>query len=67
MKNLPTGMIPDRDNIVYFDTEKYQFYMIRWEDGGNNDIAHRIYIPQAHIQILSRTKLLKYLKSRKIV
>ena len=45
MNNLPKGMIPDRDNIVYYDTEKELFYMIRWEDGGNSDIPHRIYIP----------------------
>lgn len=44
MKNLPDGMIPNRDNVVYFDTEKHQFYMIKWEDGGNNDIATKIYI-----------------------
>lgn len=46
MKGLPEGMYPDRDNAVYYDTERQQFYMIRWEDGGNNDIAHRIYIPK---------------------
>ena len=46
MKNLPSGMIPDRDNIVYYDTEREQFYMIRWEDGGNDDIPVRIYIPK---------------------
>lgn len=44
MKNLPKGMIPDRDNVVYYDTELEKFYMIKWEDGGNGDIAHRIYI-----------------------
>ena len=44
MKNLPKGMIPDRDNVVYFDTEKYQFYIINWEDGGNRDIPTRHYI-----------------------
>jgi hypothetical protein len=26
MKNLPEGMIPDRDNVAYYDTEKEQFY-----------------------------------------
>lgn len=46
MKNLPEGMIPDRDNIVYYDTEKDQFYIIKWEDGGNKDIPVRIYIPK---------------------
>ena len=45
MKNLPNGMIPDRDNIVYYDTEREQFYMIRWEDGGNDDIPIRVYVP----------------------
>lgn len=44
MKNLPEGMIPNRDNVVYYDTERKRFYMIKWEDGGNNDIAKRIYI-----------------------
>lgn len=42
--NLPEGMVPDRDNIVYYDTEKGQFYIIKWEDSGNNDIAVRYYI-----------------------
>jgi hypothetical protein len=46
MKNLPKEMLPDRDNIVYYDTEKNQFYMIKWEDTGNNDIPIRIYIPK---------------------
>ena len=44
MKNLPAGMIPDRDNVVYYDTEKMQFYIIKWEDGGNRDIPVRHYI-----------------------
>ena len=44
MKGLPEGMIPDRDNIVYFDTERFQFYIIKWEDTGNNEIPHRHYI-----------------------
>ena len=44
MENLPEGMIPDRDNIVYYDTEKGQFYIIKWEDGGNSDIPTRYYI-----------------------
>lgn len=44
MKNLPKGMIPDRDNAVYYDTEVEQFYIIQWEDGGNSDIPHRHYI-----------------------
>jgi len=44
MKNLPEGMIPDRDNVVYFDTEKWQFYIIKWHDTGNADIPQRIYI-----------------------
>tara|TARA_R110000772_G_scaffold267998_2_gene393822 strand:+ start:306 stop:452 length:147 start_codon:yes stop_codon:yes gene_type:complete len=46
MKNLPEGMIPNRDNIVYFDTERMQYYMVSWEDGGNNDIPTRHYIPK---------------------
>ena len=44
MKNLPEGMKPDRDNQVYYDTEKRLFYIIQWEDGGNRDIPHRHYI-----------------------
>lgn len=44
MENLPDGMIPDRDNIVYFDTERKQFYIIQWEEGGNRDIPTRHYI-----------------------
>lgn len=48
MKNLPEGMIPDRDNVVYYDTEKRQFYIIKWEDGGNNDIPIRIYLPKIY-------------------
>ncbi len=46
MKNLPKGMIPNRDNLVCYDTEKEQFYIIEWIDGGNNDIAVRHYIPK---------------------
>ena len=46
MENLPKGMIPDRDNQVYYDTEKCQFYMIKWIDTGNNEIPERIYIPK---------------------
>ena len=42
-------MIPDRDNVVYFDTidtEERRFYMIKWEDGGTRDIPIRIYISE---------------------
>jgi len=46
MKNLPNGMIPDRDNIVYYDTEKKQYYIIKWVDGGNRDISTRYYIKE---------------------
>jgi hypothetical protein len=46
MENLPDGMIPDRDNVVYFDTEKMQFYIIQWEDRGNGDRPVRHYIPK---------------------
>ena len=45
MKNLPEGMKPDRDNVVYYDTEKGQFYIIKWEDNGNGDTPIRYYIP----------------------
>jgi hypothetical protein len=51
MKNLPEGMIPDRDNQVYYDTEKAQFYMIRWENGGNNDIPVRYYINKVALEL----------------
>ena len=44
MKNLPKGMIPDKDNKVYYDTETEEFYIIKWEDGGNNDYPIRHYI-----------------------
>ena len=44
MKNLPKGMIPDRDNMVYYDTELERFYLLSWEDGGNNDYSTRHYI-----------------------
>ncbi len=37
-------MYADVDNSVYYDTEKGQFYIISWEDGGNNDIPTRHYI-----------------------
>lgn len=44
MENLPEGMYPDRDNAVYYDTERKLFYIIKWTDGGNNDIPTRYYI-----------------------
>lgn len=50
MKNLPKGMIPDRDNIVYYDSEQGRFYIIKWEDGGNSDIATRYYIPNISVE-----------------
>ncbi len=46
MVGLPAGMVPDRDNVVYYDTERQQFYFIIWQDGGNSDIPTRIYIPK---------------------
>jgi hypothetical protein len=52
MINLPKGMKPDRDNQVYYDTERNQFYMIQWIDTGNNDIAKRIYIPKGNFKDL---------------
>jgi hypothetical protein len=45
MKNLPEGMIPDRDNVVYYDTEKQMFYLIDWKDLGNRDNPVRHYLP----------------------
>ena len=44
MIDLPKGMIEDRDNTVYYDTEKKLFYMIKWEDMGNSDYPRRYYI-----------------------
>lgn len=44
MENLPKKMIADRDNVVYYDTEIGEFYLISWEDGGNRDIPTRHYI-----------------------
>lgn len=44
MENLPEGMKADRDNKVYYDTEKQMFYMIHWIDTGNNEIPKRHYI-----------------------
>lgn len=44
MKGLPEGMIVDRDNVVYYDTEKQLFYMIKWRNEGDRDIAYRFYI-----------------------
>ena len=44
MKNLPEGMIEDRDNIVYYDTELKRFYIIKWVDNGNSDFPKRYYI-----------------------
>ncbi len=41
---LMTMKKPDRDNVVYYDTEKGQFYIIKWEDGGNSDTPKRYYI-----------------------
>jgi hypothetical protein len=46
MRNLPDGMRPDRDNEVYYDTEREQFYLIKWVDTGNSDRPTRIYIPK---------------------
>ena len=44
MENLPEGMSPDKDNVVYFDTELQQFYMIYWADSGDHASPKRIYI-----------------------
>lgn len=44
MKNLPEGMIPDRDNAVYYDSEQERFYIIKWEENGNGETAFRYYI-----------------------
>lgn len=46
MNNLPEGLRPDKDNLVYYDTARYQYYMLKWTDGGNNDYKERIYIPK---------------------
>jgi hypothetical protein len=44
MENLPEGMIPNRDNVVYYDTERKKFYIIKWEESYNSDIPTRYYI-----------------------
>ena len=44
MKKLPKGMIEDRDNRVYYDTERGAFYIIRWTDRGTYDHPERFYI-----------------------
>lgn len=44
MEGLPKGMIADRDNQVYYDTETRRFYIITWEDTGNRDVPTRHYI-----------------------
>ena len=43
MKGLPEGMMADHDNVVYYDTEKEQFYIIKW-DKGYYDYPNRYYI-----------------------
>lgn len=43
-------MIPDRDNKVYYDTEKNRFYLITWKDGGTCDIPTRHYIPDLRVK-----------------
>jgi hypothetical protein len=50
VKNLPEGMIPDRDNIVYYDAEKGEFYIIKWEESYNSDIPHRYYLPKKELK-----------------
>lgn len=44
MKNLPKDMIPDRDNVVFYDTEKGRLYIIQWVNVGNKEIPKRYYI-----------------------
>ena len=44
MKNLPEGMVEDRDNVVYYDPELKRFYIIKWSDNGNSDYPERFYI-----------------------
>ena len=46
MKNLPKGMIPNRDNQVYWDTERNQLYFIEWVDNGNGETPIRHYLPK---------------------
>lgn len=49
MKNLPKGMIPDRDNQTYYDTEEGRFYIITWEDRGTHDHPTRHYISHGRL------------------
>lgn len=46
MENLPEGMKQDRDNVVYFDTELNQFYMIYMANTEDPANPVRIYIPK---------------------
>ena len=46
MKNLPQNMIPDRDNQVYYDTEKKLLYYIEWQDYGNGERPIRHYFSE---------------------
>jgi hypothetical protein len=43
---LPDGVRADRDNLVYWDPQRRQFYWIEWKDLGNRDEATRHYIYQ---------------------
>lgn len=56
MKNLPEGMIPDRDNQVYYDSEKGRLYIIEWVDTGNNDYAIRHYLNTSDILKVDKLK-----------
>jgi hypothetical protein len=58
MNGLPKGMIPDRDNVVYYDTEKNLFYMILWEDEGDRDTPRRIYINEKEKDNVTASKIL---------
>lgn len=44
MKNLPKDMIPDKNNVVFYDTEKGRLYIIQRVNVGNKEIPKRYYI-----------------------
>lgn len=48
-------MRPDKDNIVYYDSERFQFYIIEWIETGNNDIPKRHYLSSERI-VFSKPK-----------
>lgn len=46
MDKYPIGTDADGNSPVYYDTDKSQFYIIKWEDRGNGPRPVRHYIPR---------------------